>query len=84
MVRSVSESKNVPLPRGRSVHFVEQIYIESVGPDKFIGDGDSGSIVFDGDSNGVVGLICGGDPEAGWAIANPIQYVLESLEIELL
>ncbi|MFA7705911.1 MAG: hypothetical protein WCX91_02225 [Candidatus Omnitrophota bacterium] len=86
VVRDISCHAYIPLPVDppRLLCLIDQIRIEPIDGDAFINPGDSGSIVVGGTSNGVVGLICGGDPNTGWAIANPIKNVLESLQIELL
>jgi hypothetical protein len=87
VVRDISFNTCIPLPLDppQSLCLVEQIRIEPIiDGDAFISPGDSGSIVVAGKSNGVVGLICGGDPNAGWGVANPIKNVLESLQIALL
>ena len=88
VVRDISnDTITVPLPSdplGRSLYLAEQIRIEPADRDAFINPGDSGSVVVAGVSNGIVGLICGGDPNKGWAVANKIQNVIEALQIELL
>jgi hypothetical protein len=75
---------SLPLNPPRSLHLIEQIRIEPMDNDAFINSGDSGSLVFAGASNHVIGLICGGNPDAGFAVANPIQNVLDTLQIKLL
>jgi hypothetical protein len=87
IVRDISKDTPVPLPfdpQGRCLYMAEQIRIEPVDRNAFVNPGDSGSIVVGDTSNGVIGLICGGDPGEGWAVANPIQNVLETLQIALL
>lgn len=87
VVRDISFNTHVPLefdPQGRSLYLVEQIRIEPVDHHAFVGPGDSGSMIVAGASNGVIGLLCGGDPDAGWAVANRIQTVMETLQIAML
>ncbi|MEA3276268.1 MAG: serine protease [Pseudomonadota bacterium] len=68
--------------------FVDQIIVsQSPVEEAFSDGGDSGSLVYDSD-NSVVGLLFAGsegsEDEPATTIVNPMNYVLEKLNIELL
>jgi hypothetical protein len=68
--------------------FVDQIIItQSLAEEAFSDGGDSGSLVYDND-NSVVGLLFAGSQgtaeEPATTIVNPMNFVLEKLNIELL
>jgi hypothetical protein len=82
-VNSIDASVSIPYGDGLGTHTLKnQIRIE---PDtaqsaQFSDHGDSGSVVVDGNNN-VIGLLFGGSPSATYA--NPIQYVLDELDVDL-
>lgn len=68
--------------------FVDQIIVSQPSSEEaFSSGGDSGSLVYD-DTNAVIGLLFAGsegtDGEPATTIVNPINYVLNQLNIELL
>jgi hypothetical protein len=71
-----------------SVHFTDQIEIESVNASPFSGPGDSGAIVFDGDNNPIGLLFAEIDVakhhKAGLQYATPIKTVLDVLGVDIL
>jgi hypothetical protein len=86
VVKDISFNTHLPVeydPQNRDLYLINQIRIERI--DKaFAGPGDSGSIVVGGTSNGVIGLLCAGNPSEGWGVVNPIKDVMEALQIALL
>lgn len=65
-----------------SAKFVDQIMVEPTGQDPFSLPGDSGSLVVDS-SNQAVGLLFAGNAKTGVAICNPINLVLDALDVDL-
>jgi hypothetical protein len=82
-VNSIDASVTIPYGNGLGNHTLKnQIRIE---PDtaqsaQFSDHGDSGSVVVDG-ANKVIGLLFGGSSAATYA--NPIQFVLDELNVDL-
>ncbi|PRY43375.1 S1 family peptidase [Umezawaea tangerina] len=65
----------------RTLH--NQVRLQA-GPGGRFGDhGDSGAVLLD-DANRVVGLYCAGNPSGSIGFANPIEPVLEQLDVDLL
>jgi len=87
-IDAVFASVKVKYELFKKATFVDQIIIsQSPAEEPFSDGGDSGSCVYDSD-NSVVGLLFAGSEgtaeEPATTIVNPMNYVLEKLNIELL
>jgi hypothetical protein len=68
------------------VRFDDQIEVTGVGPGPFSAGGDSGSVVYDRDTNAAVGLLFagserGGPGGQGLTYCNPVGVVLDELGV---
>ncbi len=70
------------------LRFDNQIEIEGSGTKTFSDGGDSGSLIFNEDNEGVGLLFAGGDSGGtngmGLTYANPLRTVLDSLKVDLV
>jgi len=60
-----------------------QVRVEAAPGGRFGDHGDSGAVLLD-DTNHVVGLYCAGNPSGSIGFANPIDRVLDQLDVNLL
>ncbi|OXY91897.1 hypothetical protein BEK98_27765 [Streptomyces diastatochromogenes] len=82
-VTSTTWSGKIDYDDGDEAYFDRQIAITNPGYNFCLG-GDSGSIIWTGDSaTNPVGLLFAGDDAAGTTFANPIDWVLSTLNINL-
>ncbi|MFG2142969.1 hypothetical protein ACGFRG_02060 [Streptomyces sp. NPDC048696] len=82
-VVSTTWSGNISYSGGRTAFFDRQISINNPGY-LFSRGGDSGSIIWTADAaTNPVGLLFAGDEVGGFTFANPIDWVLSTLDINL-
>jgi hypothetical protein len=61
----------------------DQVRVQAAPGHRFGDHGDSGAVLLD-DTNHVVGLYCAGNPDGSIGFANPIDQVLDQLDVNLL
>lgn len=61
----------------------DQVRLQAPPGHRFGDHGDSGAVLLD-DTNHVVGLYCAGNPDGSIGFANPIDHVLDQLDVDLL
>jgi hypothetical protein len=84
-VTSVDYSTSVPYGNGLGVHTLKnqiRVEVDTAHSTQFGDHGDSGSVVVD-TSNKVVGLHFAGNTAGTMGVANPIQFVLDELNVDL-
>lgn len=81
VVTGINATVRVSYSSGTAV-FVNQIIVESVGP-PFIKAGDSGSLLVTDPGRGSVGLLFAGNTSGKFAVANPIQPVLNAFGVSI-
>lgn len=67
----------------RTLHHQIRVQTDTSRSSRFSDHGDSGSVVMD-DNRMVVGLLFAGSSDGQWTFANPIQSVLDELNVDLL
>lgn len=67
----------------RTLHHQIRIQTDTNQSARFSDHGDSGSVVMDGNRM-VVGLLFAGSSDGQWTFANPIQSVLDELNVDLM
>lgn len=67
----------------RTLHHQIRVQTDTSRSARFSDHGDSGSVVMD-DNRNVVGLLFAGSSDGEWTFANPIQSVLDELNVDLI
>jgi len=67
----------------RTLHHQIRVQTDTSRSARFSDHGDSGSVVMD-DNRNVVGLLFAGSSDGQWTFANPIQSVLDELNVDLI
>lgn len=67
----------------RTLHHQIRVQTDTTQSARFSDHGDSGSVVVDGNRM-VVGLLFAGSSDGQWTFANPIQSVLDELNVDLM